>query len=109
PLTMSDTRMAFPVTEDEVIMTIFRRMFLAASVAGILSGLFIGIVHQITTAELIRSAEVFERAAPEHGPEEAGHENHAEGWEPSDGIERIFYTMLADALAGIGFSLLLIA
>jgi len=90
-------------------MTLFRRMFLAASLAGVLSGVFIGILHQFTTAEIIRQAETFERAAAEHGSGEAAHDDPDQGWEPSDGLERMSYTILADALVGVGFCLLLIA
>jgi cobalt transporter subunit CbtA len=90
-------------------MILFRRMFLAAAAAGVLSGVFIGILHQFTTTEIIRQAEVFERAAAERGSDEAAHDDHGLGWEPGDGLERMSYTVLADALAGVGFCLILIA
>jgi cobalt transporter subunit CbtA len=81
----------------------------------------------VTTVPVILAAEVFEKAADEKAAPaadaasttaaatttaEEGHEGHDHGaaeWEPEDGFERTAYTVLADLLTGIGFSLLLIA
>src|SRR5262249_2208920 len=63
-------------------------------------------------------AEVFEKAA-EAAPaahvhegqaqSSPAHEHEDEAWEPEDGLERTAFTLLADILTGIGFSLLLVA
>jgi cobalt transporter subunit CbtA len=116
-------------------MQMFRRLFIAAASAGLLSGLFVTLVHNVTTVPVILAAEVFEKAAEEPAPvapaadaatapaadaaaAEAGHdhdhaaEGHDHGgdeWEPQDGFERIAFTALADLLTGVGFALLLIA
>jgi cobalt transporter subunit CbtA len=114
-------------------MQMFRRLFIAAASAGLLSGLFVTLVHNVTTVPVILAAEVFEKAseapaadadaapaadtttAPAAATEEShdhaaeGHSHGGEEWEPQDGFERTAFTALADLLTGIGFSLLLIA
>jgi cobalt transporter subunit CbtA len=115
-------------------MQMFRRLFIAAASAGLLSGLFVTLVHNVTTVPVILAAEVFEKASEAPAPAadaapaadtsaatttaaattEEGHDHdHAahggEEWEPQDGFERTAFTALADLLTGIGFSLLLIA
>jgi cobalt transporter subunit CbtA len=84
-------------------MALFRRLFIAAAVAGVLSGLSVGIIHQLITVPIIYTAEVFEER--HDGPVHVDHD----GWRPRDGVERTSYTILADLLGGIGFSLLLVA
>ena len=109
-------------------METFRRLFIAAASAGILSGLFVTLVHQVTTVPVILDAEVYEKAADAAAEQKAAaapatdqsvsgmdmahddaHDHGAAEWEPQDGFERTAYTVLADLLTGIGFSLLLIA
>jgi cobalt transporter subunit CbtA len=110
-------------------MDMFRRLFIAAASAGLLSGLFVTLVHQVTTVPVILDAEVYEKAADAAAEQKAatapapstdssmagmdmshedGHDHGAE-WEPQDGFQRTAFTVLADLLTGIGFSLLLIA
>src|SRR5437762_1789186 len=105
-------------------MQMFRRLFIAAASAGLLSGLFVTLVHQVTTVPIILSAEIYEKAADEKAATEApapdaatgeaahdhdAHDHGAGAWEPEDGFERTAYTLGADLLTGIGFALLLIA
>jgi cobalt transporter subunit CbtA len=111
-------------------MQMFRRLFIAAASAGLLSGLFVTLIHQVTTVPIILEAEVFENAAEEPAPAAAapaadattapatdeahdhaadGHSHDGEEWSPQDGFERTVYTLGADLLTGIGFCLLLIA
>jgi cobalt transporter subunit CbtA len=72
-------------------------------------------VQQWRVAPLILAAEVYEGAeAPaEHVHDGATpahtHEDDEDAWAPQDGPERIFYTVLADVLASIGFAMLLAA
>lgn len=83
-------------------MAAFRRLFWAALCAGLLSGAFAAIAHQIGTVPLVLQAETYEQSAP--------HEAHsAAAWEPENGIERTAYTVVAELLTGIGFALLLAA
>jgi cobalt transporter subunit CbtA len=62
---------------------------------------------------LILAAEVYENQAPAaeehiHDTAVAPH-SHDEAWAPQDGVERITYTVLANVLASLGFTLVLAA
>lgn len=106
----------------------FGKLFLAALIAGVVSGGFVTVVHEIATVPVILDAEVYENAgvAEEPAAEAAQpaaeataaaateataheHEHEEEGWAPEDGFERSFYTTVADILTGIGFALVLVA
>src|ERR1700730_325426 len=84
-------------------MAIFRRLVFAALCAGLLSGVFATVAHQIVTVPLILQAETYEKPSERGSP--AAHE-HTSAWEPENGAERTAYTLLADILTGIGFALL---
>jgi cobalt transporter subunit CbtA len=115
---------------------VIRRLFLSGIAAGVLAGLIISAIHQVTTVPIILHAETFEdsakqanravtpaltpagfrflgtsggaasRAIPVHG----GQEEAAGGaWAPEDGIERTVFTAMTTVLAGVGFALLLVA
>jgi cobalt transporter subunit CbtA len=119
-------------------MKMFRRLFIAAASAGLLSGLFAVLAHNVTTRPIILEAEVYEKAADEKAAAAAAtdlatppapanastvadgstaaesheahdHEHDGEEWEPQDGFERTGTNALADLLTGVGFALLLIA
>jgi cobalt transporter subunit CbtA len=96
-------------------MDMFRKIFFVAVLAGLGAGLFVTVVHEIATVPVILKAETFEKAgeaAPAVDPaatEHAEHEHDAAAWEPTDGFERMAFTVLADILTGIGFALLLVA
>ena len=86
-------------------MSVFRRLVFVALCAGLLSGIFATVAHQIGTVAVILKAEVYEKAS-EHVTAMA-HEHPA--WEPENGAERTAYTLLTDTLTAIGFALLLAA
>src|SRR6516165_2094610 len=86
-------------------MAVFRRLVFTAPCAGLLSGVFAAVAHQVGTIPLILEAETHEKA-PVHTM--AAHE-HPPAGEPENGTERTAYTLLADILTGIGFGLLLVA
>ncbi len=111
-----------------------RRLFFAAIAAGLLAGVIISTIHQLTTVPIILQAETYEDTAKTdpagravlfsaalrlNKPDAAlmplwrvdGQSDHQHGdaWAPTAGIERIFYTSLTTILAGIGFALLLVA
>lgn len=105
-------------------MKLFQRIFFAAVLSGLAAGLAMSAVQQWRVAPLILEAEIYENAAPAeaapadhthdagtpaHTHEEAAapHEHDEDAWAPQDGAERIFYTVLADVLASLGFALLL--
>lgn len=97
-------------------MSRFRQIVFAASLSGLIAGAFLALAHALGTVPIILKAETYEAAgeastigaaegtatsampAPHHEPN---------AWEPANGFERNAYTLLADVLAGIGFSLLL--
>lgn len=96
---------------------LFRRLFLCALFVGLFAGLATSAVQRWTTVPLIAAAEVFESALEPEAPAEhvhaAGvaaheHEHDAAAWEPEDGLERGFWTVVANALGATGFALLLI-
>ena len=98
-------------------MSLFRNLFFAAALAGLLAGLVATVVHAFGTVPIILAAETFEAsgdAAPvahghSHGEAVGGHDNSGGAWAPADGMERTAYTALADILTGIGCALLLCA
>jgi cobalt transporter subunit CbtA len=99
-------------------MDTFRRLVVAAALAGSIAGIFVTLLHQVTTVPVILSAEIYERAAAAQRPASAmaampvdaqEHEHGATSWEPADGLERAAFTALADVLTGIGFALVLVA
>jgi cobalt transporter subunit CbtA len=85
-------------------MATFRRLVFAALCAGLLSGVFAAVAHQLATVPLILEAETYEKSASRTSG--AAHE-HSSAWEPENGAERMAYTLLADILTGFGFALLL--
>jgi cobalt transporter subunit CbtA len=79
---------------------VFRRVFLAAILAGLVAGLLVTALQVAKLSPLIAAAEVYETAAmPPTAREDA--------WEPTAGIERVGFTLLANILIAIGFGLLL--
>lgn len=91
-----------------------RRALIAALVAGFVACLAVTAAQQAVVVPLILKAETFEEAgaAPhEHGGggQPAAHHHDEETWRPTDGLERVAYTALANLGFGVGFGLLLVA
>src|SRR5258707_7949149 len=96
-----------------------RRILVAAILAGIVAGGFVTVVQAVKIWPLMAAAEVYEKAgeAVSAATVSGGHAGHEHGaapaaateWEPADGRERIFFTLLANILVAIGFGLLLSA
>lgn len=98
----------------------FRRVLLAAVLAGIAAGGCLTLVQHFRVVPLILAAEAFENAPPAAKPSE-GHPHanpkpdapavakseEAKGWAPKEGFERTAFTLLANVLVGIGFALVL--
>lgn len=98
-------------------MDTFRRLFVVAALAGLISGIFVTIVHQVSTVPVILNAEVYETGGEDaaamstaaDAASSGAHEHDEGGWAPEDGFERTAFTLLADVLTGIGFALLLVS
>lgn len=98
----------------------FKAIFTAALLTGLLGGVGISLVQEVITTPLIFQAEEYENADASDGQFKLasyilahGKETHdAAGekqWAPENGIERFAYTALANVLLGVGFALLLVA
>ena len=92
-----------------------RRILSAAFAAGILGGLAISAVQELTTTPLILFAEQFEvRAAASAGaghihaiPVHDGEPRTEQAWAPADGFERLAMTAMSNVLVGVGYALVL--
>jgi len=90
-------------------------------VAGFLTAIVYTLVQAVTVTPLILEAETYEAAGPADHRQAANgsaalvfvHQHEADGaaapWAPADGIERTFYTFLANLVTGVGFALVLVA
>ena len=93
------------------------RLFATAFAAGLLAAALISVIEVFTTTPLIVQAESYEIAAndgsapmtmPQPGATvNGGHVHDAKAWAPEDGMERFLYTLLANAVTGIAFALVL--
>jgi cobalt transporter subunit CbtA len=79
------------------------RVLLAALLAGIAAGLFMGALQHWKLTPLILAAEKYETAGNDSG----AHEHGAEAWAPADGAERTLYTTLTVIVTGAAFAALL--
>ena len=89
----------------------FRRIVFSAVVAGLLAGALLTAVQQLQVMPIILEAETYEVTVPEattHAHADGSSHEH-EGWSPEDGLERTFWTGVANVGMGIGFALLLAA
>ncbi len=95
------------------------RVMSVGLLAGLVAGLLIALVQQVTTTPLILLAETYEKQGEASPPpavhrHEDGHEDghghvHGEGWKPADGLPRFFYTSVATVATAVGISFLLLA
>ena len=97
-----------------------RSTLLAAVIAGFVAGLVLTVVQRYQVVPIILEAETYERATAAghtadtttdraHAGEAARHTHGDGAWAPHDGIERTFWTAIANIGAGVGFALLLCA
>lgn len=100
------------------------RLLKTGLLAGFLTAIVYTAVQSVTVTPLILEAETYENAAPGHAGAHAGNplllvhggaeteaaeSHHGAGWAPADGLERTFFTFLANLVAAVGFALLLCA
>jgi len=90
------------------------RIFATAFAAGLFAAALISVIEVFTTTPLIVQAERYESASTAivmqqpMAPADGGHVHDAEAWSPDNGMERFLYTLLANAVTGIAFSLVLV-
>ncbi len=90
----------------------FARILFAAVIGGVAAALLLTAVQSVKVLPLIIEAETYEGTSADHDREalSAGdHAHDADQWAPSDGGERLVFTLLTNMLTGIGFALLLTA
>ena len=89
----------------------FRRIVFSACLAGLVAGIALTVIQQHQVAPIILEAETYEVAEPEATTEAHadGSSHEHEGWSPEDGLERTFWSGVANVGLGIGFALLLVA
>src|SRR5262244_3302507 len=93
------------------------RVLSVGLLAGVVAGLLIALLQQVTTTPLILLAETYEKhsdasaapAAPATPSAPGTQKEHAEGWKPAEGLSRFFYTSVATIATAVGISFLLLA
>lgn len=94
-------------------MNAFRSLFFIAVLAGFAAGVVMTGLQAFFTVPLILEAETFESAGAAVVPDEyadtAKDGYDAEAWAPTDGLERMAFTALANIVTAVGFALLLAA
>jgi len=80
----------------------FRRILVAALIAGAVAGFVATAVQVARLLPLIEIAETFEAAGASHQHDHGV----AAQWQPTPGGERLAFTLLFNVLAGVGFALL---
>lgn len=79
-----------------------RDTLLAAALSGLFAAVLLTVVQAVWVTPLILEAETYEsHAATEH------HHGEDEEWSPADGMERTAFTLGANLVMGVGYSLLL--
>nr|WP_207783284.1 CbtA family protein [Methylosinus sp. RM1] len=101
-------RSASPATDAAVI----QRLLAVGLLAGLLAGLAVAALQNVTTTPLILAAEVYETAAEQAhaGGEAHQHEHAAEPtWEPTPGLQRTAATSVATSVTAVGYAFVLLA
>jgi len=93
---------------------LFRRLFMCSLLAGLCAGLVYIAIQRFQVVPIIAAAEVFEsdleggRAADDNPSGTATHQHQEPTWQPRDGAERTFWTVVTNVIGATGFALLLI-
>ncbi len=88
-----------------------RSLLIGALLAGSITGVLFTVIQQFQVVPLILEAETYESTgemvAPGH--DHGGHSHDHEAATDNDGSQRLLFSLLANVLAGIGFSLIVAA
>jgi len=100
-------------------MQLFLRLMTLSLLIGLVGGSVVTLVQRWQVIPLIVAAEAYEaphtpsEAAPHHHDSDAGsgaHHHHDEtAWQPQEGFERTFWTLVANVLVNAGFAALLVS
>lgn len=90
---------------------LFRRIVLSALLVGVLGGLLLSVMQWVGITPVILAAESYEIQSerPHHDHSHGDADHHADAWEPENGFERSFYSVISNIFAAIGFSAVLLA
>lgn len=92
----------------------FRSLVLSACLVGIALGLAMTAMQSVGVTPILLAAEQYEvsdaGADMAHDHASGGHDHHhdEQAWAPADGGERLFYTMMSNIGAGIGFAAIML-
>lgn len=82
-----------------------QRVLAVALIAGLVAGLAVAALQQVTTTPLVIAAEAYESAQRAHQDASA----EEDGWKPAEGAERRAATALASVAVAMGYALILLA
>jgi len=90
-----------------------KKVFLTAIFSGLIGGIVLGSVQQMTTVPIILQAETYEGGnliSYDNKPIQQLKQNSEDEnmWSPSDGFERTLFTFIADIFVSTGFSFILV-
>lgn len=89
---------------------IFRSIIFSAILVGIVSGLIYSVFQQTQLTPIIYAAEKFEVNTFQHESSiDSSTIPKDEAWKPDNGVERMFWTMLANVLTAISFALVMLS
>jgi cobalt transporter subunit CbtA len=86
-------------------LTTFRELVTAALWTGLLAGLLLTAIQQFQVIPTLLKAEVYEENATVPAHSDNSHE-HTD-WQPENGLERTFFTSVANISLGVGFALVM--
>jgi len=92
---------------------LFSRIVYSSILVGILTGIVLTGLQVASLNPIITAAERYETETETTGEpvdrDHAGHSHDGEVWAPTDGLERVAYSFLANSLAATGFAAILMA
>ncbi len=90
--------------------TSFKGLFTVAAFTALAAGILLTLIQQVQIIPALTQAETYEHQATPHDHSQGSEGEHAhdeEAWAPADGIERTFFTAIANIVIALGFALLL--
>ena len=95
---------------------LFRRLVMNAVIVGVLAGLLLSVMQVLAVNPISFAAEDFEQANAVEASDDQDrivaaddHHHSHDGWAPEDGTERLFFSFVANVMAGIGFAVMVLA